>query len=64
MSRLTNQSVAYIKNNKLEVAKKYALDNNVIVVLKGHNTIVVSNKGEVYISEHEMDIGICMEWDL
>lgn len=22
------------------------------------------NKGEVYISEHEMDIGICMEWDL
>jgi NAD(P)H-hydrate epimerase len=40
MSRLTGSSIDYIKENRLEVAKKFAKDNNIIVLLKGYNTIV------------------------
>lgn len=40
MSRLTNLSIDYIKQNKMKVAKDFAKDYNVIVLLKGYNTII------------------------
>lgn len=40
MSRITGLTIDYIKENRLEVAKKFAKDNNIIVLLKGYNTII------------------------
>lgn len=39
-SRLTNLSIDQINNDKLNIAKKFAKDNGVILVLKSENTIV------------------------
>lgn len=38
--RLSKIPIEYINNNRIEVAKKFAKENKVILVLKGHNTIV------------------------
>lgn len=40
MSRLTGMPISYIKENRLDVAKKFAKDNNIIVLLKGYETII------------------------
>jgi ADP-dependent NAD(P)H-hydrate dehydratase / NAD(P)H-hydrate epimerase len=51
MSRLTKKSVKEIQNDRIGVAKKLALDHNVIVVLKGHRTVVANEGGEHYVNE-------------
>lgn len=40
MARVTELPIDYIKENRLEVSKKFAKDYNVIVLLKGYNTII------------------------
>lgn len=40
MSRITGLSIDYVKENRLEVAQKFAKENKVIVLLKGYNTII------------------------
>ncbi|UZQ48796.1 NAD(P)H-hydrate dehydratase [Clostridium kluyveri] len=40
MSRITGLDIEYIKENRIEVAKKFAKEKNVILLLKGYNTIV------------------------
>lgn len=40
MSRITGLSVDYIEDNRIEVARKFARDYDVILVLKGYNTII------------------------
>jgi NAD(P)H-hydrate epimerase len=40
MSRITGLSIDYIKQNRLEISKKFAAEYNVIVVIKGYNTII------------------------
>ncbi|WP_446897891.1 NAD(P)H-hydrate dehydratase [Clostridium sp. LBM24168] len=40
MSRLTGLSIDYIEDNRVEVAQKFARDYDVILVLKGYNTVV------------------------
>ena len=40
MSRLVKKSTAYIKNNRLNVAKKFSNNYNAVVVLKGSGTVV------------------------
>lgn len=40
MARLIGESIAYVQSNRIDVAKAFAKENNVIVVLKGANTIV------------------------
>ncbi|MCT8976433.1 NAD(P)H-hydrate dehydratase [Clostridium sp. CX1] len=44
MARLTGLSIDYIKENRLEVAKKFAQKNDVIVLLKGYNSIITDGK--------------------
>ena len=41
MSRLTNKTISQIQNDRITVAKHFAMNYKVIVVLKGHETIVV-----------------------
>ena len=47
-SRLTDLSIEEIKKDKINIAKKFALENQVILVLKGHTTIV-TNGDYIYL---------------
>lgn len=49
MSRLTGLSIEEIKNDKIKIAREFAELNNVIVLLKDHNTIITDGKS-VYIN--------------
>lgn len=48
---LVGMSIDAVKTNKLVLAKEFAKEYHVILVLKGPNTIVVSSQGEVYINQ-------------
>ena len=50
MSRIINCSVDYLAENRQFLSHKYATDNGVTLVLKGHHTIVTSPGGEQYIN--------------
>lgn len=50
MSRLTNLSIAEIIENPIKIAKKYAMEWEVTVVLKSARTIVATKNGDVYIN--------------
>jgi NAD(P)H-hydrate epimerase len=47
MSRLTGLSIEHIKENRIEVAKKFAKDYGVIVLQKGYNTVITD--GDILI---------------
>lgn len=48
-ARLSKLDIDYIKENKIEVAKKFAKKHNIILVLKGSDTII-TNGDSIYIS--------------
>lgn len=50
MSRLTGLSIPDIQKNRVNVARKFARDRGVIVVLKGHRTLVAEPDGEVWVN--------------
>lgn len=51
MARLIEKNIDEVKKNRNDIALKFANEYNVILVLKGHNTIVANPKGEFYINE-------------
>jgi NAD(P)H-hydrate epimerase len=48
MSRLTGLSIADIQANRLEVARNFAGKHELIVVLKGHRTLIAAPNGTVW----------------
>lgn len=44
MATVTGYSIDYIKNNRIQVAKEFAKNNGIIVLLKGFNTIVTDGE--------------------
>ncbi len=48
MSRLTGYSIDFIQQNRVKVAQDFSAQFNVILVLKGSETIVALPSGEVY----------------
>jgi NAD(P)H-hydrate epimerase len=48
MSRLTGLSIADIQANRLEVARNFASKHELIVVLKGHRTLIAAPDGTVW----------------
>jgi hydroxyethylthiazole kinase-like uncharacterized protein yjeF len=50
MSRLTGLTIGEIQANRLHVARKFAREHQVIVVLKGHRTLVASPDGTVWVN--------------
>jgi ADP-dependent NAD(P)H-hydrate dehydratase / NAD(P)H-hydrate epimerase len=50
MSRLTGRSIADIQANRLEVARSFAREHELIVVLKGHRTLIASPDGTVWVN--------------
>jgi len=49
-SRLSGLSVDYIQKNRLQVARDFATENGVVLVLKGADTVVAHPEGKAYIS--------------
>ena len=49
-SRLIGQSTAYIQKNRETLAKRFAYNYNIVLVLKGHHTIVAS-ADKVYVNK-------------
>ncbi|MGB6383730.1 MAG: NAD(P)H-hydrate dehydratase [Terriglobales bacterium] len=50
MSRLTNMSISEIQANRLEVARNFAREHALIVVLKGHRTLIAAPDGTVWVN--------------
>lgn len=49
MARLIDKSIDYVEDNRIDVASKFAKENEVIVLLKGYNTII-TNGDDIYIN--------------
>lgn len=49
MSRLTGLTVAEINSSRLDIAKKFAQEHNIIVVLKGYETVITDGH-KLYIN--------------
>ncbi len=50
MARLMGSSIAEVQKDRLGVARKFAREHAVIVVLKGHRTLVVRPDGEAWVN--------------
>ena len=50
MSRLIGKTVADVQSNRLEVARYFAQERNVILVLKGDRTLIAFPDGRVYVN--------------
>lgn len=50
MSRLCGKSVSEITENRMETGRAFAKEHGVTLVLKGHNTLVFSPEGKVYLN--------------
>lgn len=48
MARLINKTPSFVNDNRIFCAKKFSLENNVITVLKGSETIISSQDGEIF----------------
>ncbi len=48
-SRITGYGITYIKKNRLKLAKEFAKENKIILLLKGYNTIITNGK-EVFVN--------------
>ena len=50
MARLVGCSIADVQRDRLGVARKFAREHELIVVLKGHRTLVVEPNGEAWVN--------------
>ena len=51
MARLLNLKVAEVQRNRAEVAKDFAREYNVAVVLKGYRTVVAARNGKIHVNK-------------
>jgi hydroxyethylthiazole kinase-like uncharacterized protein yjeF len=50
MARLVGGTIADVQKDRLGVARKFAREHEVIVVLKGHRTLIVQPDGEAWVN--------------
>ena len=50
MARLTGLTIAEIQSKRLEVARQFAREHELIVVLKGHRTLIAAPDGTVWVN--------------
>jgi hydroxyethylthiazole kinase-like uncharacterized protein yjeF len=50
MARLAGCTIADVQKDRLEVARKFAREHELIVVLKGHRTLVAQPDGEAWVN--------------
>lgn len=51
MARLIEKDVAEVQNNRKNIALEFAHKYNIILVLKGHETVVAAPDGRLYVNE-------------
>jgi len=51
LSKLTGKSIGGIQKNRKDIALEAARKYNIVLVLKGHNTVVAGPEGQVYVNE-------------
>ncbi|GAB6168513.1 bifunctional ADP-dependent NAD(P)H-hydrate dehydratase/NAD(P)H-hydrate epimerase [Clostridium carnis] len=50
MARLIGRTIEYVEENRIDVAKEYAKSNNIVLLLKGYNTVITDGEW-VYINK-------------
>jgi ADP-dependent NAD(P)H-hydrate dehydratase / NAD(P)H-hydrate epimerase len=50
MSRLVNTSGEAVQGHRFEIAKNFAIEHKVYLVLKGRNTLIATPEGRVYVN--------------
>jgi hydroxyethylthiazole kinase-like uncharacterized protein yjeF len=50
MARLAGSTIAAVQRDRLNVARTFARDHEVIVVLKGHRTLIAHPDGTVWVN--------------
>ena len=50
MARLIGKDIPFVTSNRVDVARDFAIANNVHVVLKGFRTVIAASDGAVYIN--------------
>jgi NAD(P)H-hydrate epimerase len=50
MARLTGMTIAAVQRDRINLARSFAHEHNLIVVLKGHRTLVAEPEGEVWVN--------------
>jgi ADP-dependent NAD(P)H-hydrate dehydratase / NAD(P)H-hydrate epimerase len=50
MARLTGRSVPEIQRDRIGIARGFAQEHKLIVVLKGHRTVIASPEGDVWVN--------------
>ena len=50
MARLTGLTTAQVQAQRVEVARQFAVEHKVYVVLKGHRTLIAEPGGQVYVN--------------
>jgi ADP-dependent NAD(P)H-hydrate dehydratase / NAD(P)H-hydrate epimerase len=50
MSRLTGSTIEEIQANRLEIARNFAREHQLIVVLKGHRTLIAAPDGVIWVN--------------
>ncbi len=50
MARLVGSTVAAVQRDRTNIARDFAGEHNLIVVLKGHRTLIVSPDGDVWVN--------------
>jgi ADP-dependent NAD(P)H-hydrate dehydratase / NAD(P)H-hydrate epimerase len=50
MARLMGSTIAAVQRDRLSVARTFAREHNLIVVLKGHRTLVAASDGTVWVN--------------
>jgi NAD(P)H-hydrate epimerase len=51
MARITGKDIQEIQGNRKDIAIKFANEYNIIMVLKGRETVVANASGEVYVNQ-------------
>ena len=50
MARLTGMTIAAIQRDRIDVARNFSGEHNLILVLKGHRTLVAEPSGELWVN--------------
>ncbi len=50
MARLTGRSIKEIQRDRINIARDFAREHELILVLKGHRTLVANSDGEVWVN--------------
>jgi len=50
MARLTDQTVAEVQANRINMARWFAQEHGCYLVLKGHRTVIAEPNGEVWVN--------------